>query len=77
MLYEVITHGLYAYDPSAGAVSLWDRELPSETGENLSEACSPGQTPGREGLGLGIDAGGTYTDAVIYDFNRGTSYNFV
>jgi len=25
----------------------------------------------RAGLGLGIDAGGTYTDAVIYDFARG------
>lgn len=24
----------------------------------------------RSGLGLGIDTGGTYTDAVIYDFNR-------
>jgi N-methylhydantoinase A/oxoprolinase/acetone carboxylase beta subunit len=28
-----------------------------------------GVTGKREGLGIGIDAGGTYTDAVLYDFN--------
>jgi len=27
----------------------------------------------RAGLGLGIDAGGTYTDAVLYDFERSRS----
>jgi len=28
-------------------------------------------SPARQGIGLGIDAGGTYTDAVLYDFARG------
>ena len=35
-------------------------------GETIVES-SPGGGPGR-GLGLGIDAGGTYTDAVLFDF---------
>lgn len=32
----------------------------------------PPEAPTRQGLGLGIDTGGTYTDAVIYDFGKGT-----
>jgi N-methylhydantoinase A/oxoprolinase/acetone carboxylase beta subunit len=30
---------------------------------------SPPESESRRGLGLGIDAGGTYTDAVVYDFS--------
>ena len=59
--YDPLKHGLYAYDPNAGAISLWDRVLP--------DAALPSPAGyNREGVGLGIDAGGTYTDAVIYDF---------
>jgi hypothetical protein len=34
-------------------------------------AAGPGEAPARTGIGLGIDTGGTYTDAVIYDFGVG------
>ncbi len=34
-------------------------------------AAGEGEPGTRGGLGLGIDAGGTYTDAVIYDFDAG------
>lgn len=51
-------------------------------GRGAASSASPAQTPvtelvqesgaaPRRGLGLGIDAGGTYTDAVIYDFATG------
>lgn len=30
-----------------------------------------GEFAGASGMGLGIDAGGTYTDAVVYDFDKG------
>ena len=63
--YDPLKNGLYAYEPNAGSVSLWDRPLPEQAApEAESDA-------GRSGLGLGIDAGGTYTDAVIYDFSSG------
>lgn len=35
-----------------------------------SPEAQPAATAHRRGLGLGIDAGGTYTDAVLYDFER-------
>jgi N-methylhydantoinase A/oxoprolinase/acetone carboxylase beta subunit len=34
-------------------------------------AAGPSAAPTRTGIGLGIDTGGTYTDAVIYDFGSG------
>ena len=39
-------------------------------GERLEGSGYERATEIREGLGLGIDAGGTYTDAVLYDFAR-------
>ncbi|MDC7227518.1 MAG: DUF1638 domain-containing protein [Spirochaetales bacterium] len=62
--YDPLKNGLYAYDPSAGDTSLWDRVLPKQDEIGKASALKRG------GLGLGIDAGGTYTDAVIYDFNN-------
>jgi len=38
-----------------------------DTGASQKDSSEPG---GRRGLGLGIDAGGTYTDAVVYDFSN-------
>ncbi|HAK44918.1 MAG TPA: hydantoinase/oxoprolinase [Spirochaeta sp.] len=63
--YDPLKNGLFAFDPNAGEISLWERALPAVTDE------IPEKSGSREGLGLGIDAGGTYTDAVIYDFKRG------
>ena len=37
---------------------------------------SEGESPLPEGVGLGIDAGGTYTDAVIFDFARRVPQRF-
>ncbi|MBI9107504.1 MAG: DUF1638 domain-containing protein [Spirochaetales bacterium] len=61
--YDPVARGLYAYNPEAGAPSVWDRSLPA--GREVDSMDTAGR---RDGLGLGIDAGGTYTDAVIYDF---------
>ncbi len=52
-----------------GAVAAWDEGV-----ETLIEAFrSPGAQREcfRSGWALGIDTGGTYTDAVLYDFDRG------
>jgi len=60
--YDPLNHGLYCSDPER-VVSIWDRKLPDgRTGIPLSGFSR------REGIGLGVDAGGTYTDAVLYDF---------
>ena len=64
--YDPLKHGLFAYDPGAGSMSIWDRELPASAEPGKSRA----ELKTRHGLGLGIDAGGTYTDAVIYDFDN-------
>ena len=39
-----------------------------QLGDGVGEATWERATELREGIGLGIDAGGTYTDAVLYDF---------
>ena len=66
-----------AYDPVAGgvkAVPAWDAEGGSaQEAEGESESELPHVCAGADGrehvhIGLGIDAGGTYTDVVIYDF---------
>lgn len=49
----------------ADASPLPATQPPSPTPPAQPEATSP-----RRGIGLGIDAGGTYTDAVLYDFER-------
>ncbi len=64
--YDPLKHGLYAFDPNIGATSLWERALPVQD-ETESEHA---ENRIRKGFGLGIDAGGTYTDAVIYDFDN-------
>lgn len=76
-------HHVTAYDPVARglkAVPVWEAEAESgpsrhtlvfdAAGDEVDEGV---ERPG-EGvrLGLGIDAGGTYTDVAIYDFQRDT-----
>ena len=66
-----------AYDAVSGglkAVPRWE-----EDGQSAEHACEDGDqqvnraTPrGDVEVGLGIDAGGTYTDVVVYDFSRDT-----
>ncbi|MCD6396868.1 MAG: DUF1638 domain-containing protein [Spirochaetaceae bacterium] len=69
--YDPAKNGLYAYTPGSRYALLWDRPLPVSVnklkagGRQISLLHRT-----RRGLGLGIDAGGTYTDAVIYDFDR-------
>ena len=61
--YDPLNRGLYSYEPvSGGDKPPWDRSDPSSL---------PGKPQIRKGLGLGIDAGGTYTDGVIYDYGTG------
>lgn len=58
--YDPLAKGVYAYREEEGrSLAVWDRPLPESEEAHIAE---------REGLGLGIDAGGTYTDAVIYDY---------
>ena len=38
--------------------------------ESAKRSGNKGPSEKRSGIGLGIDAGGTYTDAVLYDFHR-------
>ena len=64
--YDPLKNGLYAFDPNAGSPSLWSRPLPEQSEPDAEVEDT------RTGLGLGIDAGGTYTDAVVYDFSNGS-----
>ncbi len=55
-----------------GGEIFWERELPSignVSGNGLNEKDSAAND--KKGIGLGIDAGGTYTDSVLYDFDNG------
>ncbi len=63
------------FDALTGTLSahpLWAEG--SRTGESIT-VFTDGQAapPQTAGIGLGIDAGGTYTDAVIYDFKAGAT----
>ncbi|MBN2625958.1 MAG: DUF1638 domain-containing protein, partial [Spirochaetales bacterium] len=61
--YDPLNRGLYSYEPvSDGDKPPWERSDPPSL---------PGKPQIRKGLGLGIDAGGTYTDGVIYDYGTG------
>ncbi len=69
-------HHVTVYDATSKglkAVPVWAREKAGPTGPQV-EVFEGEETSAAGGravrLGLGIDAGGTYTDAVIYDFRR-------
>jgi N-methylhydantoinase A/oxoprolinase/acetone carboxylase beta subunit len=58
--YDPLARGIYAYrEEDNNGLAIWDRPLPESESAHSQK---------RHGLGLGIDAGGTYTDAVIYDY---------
>ena len=70
-------HHVTVHDPigrTLGAVPVWDNERSTGRDHTLVFECDAATDP-REAhavarMGLGIDAGGTYTDAVLYDFQR-------
>ena len=70
-------HHATAFDPLEGrltAVPVWRRGAAAARGKaegarSHSPSESHRQADGRPRLGLGIDAGGTYTDAVVFDFD--------
>jgi len=67
-VYDAVIRGLKA-------VPVWER--PGEDKRRRRTLIFEDDTPPQSGerparLGLGIDAGGTYTDAVVYDFQRHT-----
>lgn len=71
-------HHVTAYDAIEGglkAVPVWQSDEEPENRSHTLIFDSADGAPAEEGrkvrLGLGIDAGGTYTDAVIYDFRGG------
>lgn len=66
--YDPLKQGLHFYNPDCGAAELWERRLPDGGAETEPAELKSN----RQGLGLGIDAGGTYTDAVVYDFDTET-----
>ena len=77
--FDPLKYGLYSYAPGSGSKKLWDRPVPGKGAplnsgtENRDTEYSAGDAVDGvksrvQGIGLGIDAGGTYTDAVIYDF---------
>ena len=59
--YDAIRRRLTASNVEAGP-------LTKDAGVETREA-APLPVPSRTGIGLGIDAGGTYTDAVLFDFD--------
>jgi N-methylhydantoinase A/oxoprolinase/acetone carboxylase beta subunit len=65
-------HHVTAYDPVAkglSAVPVWEAKL--DPGHNRHTLVFDGEgEPSAVRVGLGIDAGGTYTDAALFDFER-------
>ncbi len=64
------------YDPLEGGLTAWrpgEGPAPGETGRRVLTDAGPGGDSENADvrLGLGIDAGGTYTDVVVYDFEDG------
>lgn len=64
------------YDPLEGGLTAWrpgEGPAPGEGGRRvLTDAGGTGAPDGPDvSLGVGIDAGGTYTDVVVYDFEDG------
>ncbi|MBI9104208.1 MAG: DUF1638 domain-containing protein [Spirochaetales bacterium] len=62
--WDPMKKGIYSHHPEKIGDDPWHR-LPPVSRESDSDS-----NVSRRGLGLGIDAGGTYTDAVLYDFGR-------
>ena len=57
-----------AIEDALKAVPVWAGEAGEGRGAEAPAATPPRAAEGLARLGLGIDAGGTYTDAVVYDF---------
>ena len=63
-------HHVTVFDPIEGglkAAPVWEKTAP-DAGDATRTKAAPPHQKGTARLGLGIDAGGTYTDVVIYDF---------
>ena len=68
-------HHAIEFDAVTGTLSshpLWEDRPANDTGTVIF-ADDRTSLPHTAAIGLGIDAGGTYTDAVIYDFKTGTT----
>ena len=68
-------HHAIEFDAVTGTLSshpLWEGRSANDTGTVIF-ADDRISLPHKAAIGLGIDAGGTYTDAVIYDFKTGTT----
>ena len=65
--YDAAGRRLTAVAPETGESPAGRRLVASRQG--AGEARGSGDASGRASRGLGIDAGGTYTDAVVYDFH--------
>lgn len=69
--YDPAKNGLYSYTSESRYALLWDRPLPISVDKLKTKPLNISLLEKtRKGLGLGIDAGGTYTDAVLYDFDQ-------
>lgn len=68
-------HHTIEFDAVTGSLSshpLWEDRPTNDTGTVIFDDDRP-SLQHTAAIGLGIDAGGTYTDAVIYDFKTGTT----
>jgi len=68
-------HHTIEFDAVTGSLSshpLWEDRPANDTGTVIFDDDRP-SLQHTAAIGLGIDAGGTYTDAVIYDFKTGTT----
>ncbi len=64
-------HHVTSFDPLAGglkAVPVWEQDEATAEGDSTGATGTDTAHARRARLGLGIDAGGTYTDAVVFDF---------